>query len=74
MNNTGCYECKDCNIKIKVLTLSHHRSLIYPKKIKKCPHCKSDNIEFISKSEFKKYESNLNVDVKRKNIEFNIKC
>lgn len=49
---TGYWYCEKCNLKLKVVTRSHNQGWIYPRKINKCPQCKNDKIEIISKSDF----------------------
>lgn len=73
MNNTGCYECKKCKARFKVLSLSHHRALCYPKKTKTCPHCQSTNIKMITIVKFKEYDRHIWYNAKRKGIDFSIK-
>lgn len=70
---TGYWYCKKCDLRFKVVTLSHNQGWIYPRKIKKCPQCENDKIEIISKDDFNNVNHRVWINAHKGKVQYSLK-
>lgn len=71
--HNGYWYCKKCDLRFKVVTLSHNQGYVYPRKIKECPHCQNKEIESISKESFDKINQRVWINVYRGKVQYSLK-